>query len=88
MQIRTDELVAVYNWSLKILILLTEYHTFVLKLVLRIKSRIFIPDDGLAPFLDKIYCKDILSRKMRSFTVFFFRARRLSGKAKESNKFG
>lgn len=50
MQIRTDELVAVYDWSLKILILRTEYHTFVLKLVLRIKRCIFIPNDGLALF--------------------------------------
>ena len=48
MQIRIDDLVAVYDCSLKIVLLLIEYHTFVLKFVFN-----FV--------LNKMYRKKVIS---------------------------
>ena len=69
MQIRTDELVAVYDWSPKILILRTEYHTLVLKLVLRVKRYIFVPNVGLALYSTRYIVRTYYQEK-RGFYCF------------------
>ena len=80
MQIRTDELVAVYDWSLKIIILCTEYHTFVLKLVLRIKRYIFIPTDGLALFSTRYIVRTYYQGKCGFYCIFERKVKQNKGK--------
>ena len=81
MQIRTDELVAVYDWSPKILILRTEDHTFVLtKLVLRIKRCIFIPNDGLALFSTRYIVRKYFQEKCGFYCFFESKVKQNKGK--------